>query len=95
MNILNFAMKFCINTVTAASNIVTQIFQCTLFDKPLMNHAFSQLYFFDIIPSNLFLCILKNFPKVSMGGQLGFEISEEDSPLQNSQEKTRRCSQSR
>ena len=53
----------------------------SVFDKPLMNHTFPQLHCFDIILSTLFLCTLQKPPKISVGGQLRLEISEEDVTL--------------
>ena len=70
--------------ITAASNIVIQVFQYNFgthfHDKPLMNHAFPQLLCFDIIPSILFLCDLQKPPILPRNGQ-GLQVSQEDADL--------------
>ena len=71
--------------ITAASNIVIQVFQYNFgthfHDKPLMNHPFPQLHCFDIIPSTLFLCDLQKSPILPRNGQPGLEVSQEDADL--------------
>ena len=71
--------------ITAASNIVIQVFQYNFgthfHDKPLMNHPFPQLHCFDIIPSILFLCALQKSPILPRNGQPGLEVSQEDAEL--------------
>jgi hypothetical protein len=71
--------------ITAASNIVIQVFQYNFgthfHDKPLMNHPFPQLHCFDIIPSILFLCDHQKSPILPKNGQPGLEISQEDADL--------------
>ncbi|PPR07227.1 hypothetical protein CVT24_010170 [Panaeolus cyanescens] len=70
-----------VNMITAASNIVIQIYQHhygTRFnDKPQSGSSlFPHLDCFDIIPSSMFICSLLHSPKATPGGLL---VSTEDS----------------
>jgi len=72
-----------VSTITAASNIAVQVYQYQGFgikfcDKPLMSHAFPQLFCFDILPSSSFLCDLSATPTSVEGG---LQISNEDIDL--------------
>jgi hypothetical protein len=74
-----------VGTITAASNIVIQVFQyhfgSHFYDKPHMNHPFPQLYCFDIIPSTLFFCALQSSPVIPDDRQPGIEVSPQDIAL--------------
>ncbi|KAF9472309.1 hypothetical protein BDN70DRAFT_490057 [Pholiota conissans] len=68
-----------VSMITAASNIVVQVYQhhfgTKFYDKPLVSHAFPTLHCFDIIPSMSFLCALQNVPSAIEGG---LQVSAED-----------------
>ena len=69
------------NIITAASNIVIQVFEFhfgTLFSERPPSHKFPQLKCFDIIPSALFLCALQHSPAQT---EAGLKISTDDSNL--------------
>ena len=72
-----------VDAITAASNIVIQMYQYqgigTRFtEKPLSSHPFPQLQAFDLIPSTSFLCALSTTPTAVEGG---LQISQEDLQL--------------
>jgi hypothetical protein len=67
-------------SITAASNIVIQVYQHQgfggkFFDTPMSMHAFPQLHCFDIIPSSAFLCVLHAAPSTV---ERGLQISAHD-----------------